>query len=50
MAEPDLLLIRFRQSSAYTFEMLIRDLIEHTKELNKKLKELEDRITDLETP
>ena len=37
--------LKFRQSKDYTYEMLIRDLIELATELETRLKEIEDRLT-----
>ena len=46
----DLLLSRFRLGKQYKEEQLIRDLQDTVKELVKIIKELDERITDLETP
>jgi hypothetical protein len=37
--------LKFRQSKDYTQAMLIRDLIEYAQELEKRLKDVEDRLT-----
>lgn len=41
------LLIKFRQSKDYTYEMLIRDLIDYANQQDKIIKALSDRITAL---
>lgn len=44
------LLNKFKQSKDYTYEMLIRDLIEFAEELDERLTAIEERLDALEAP
>lgn len=50
MATMPALDIKFQRSKDYTYDRLIRDLIQHVQDLNAKLAELESRIETLEGP
>lgn len=43
-----LLDIKFKQSDTYTFEMLVRDMIDFAQQLNDRLEEINTKLEDLD--